>query len=105
MTNDVPFVTTQQPAASATPKQLSLEDQDAKDKARFHELKAKALEDKEIKALRDKADSATGDAGREAERAYDKALFKKVRELDPSISDYVDRLEKFTMKRLDGGAQ
>jgi hypothetical protein len=101
MTNDVPFVTTTAPA-SATPKVLSVEDQEAKDRARFHELKAQALADQAIKAMRDKADSMTGDAGREAERAYDKALFDKVRQIDPSISDYVDRLEKATMSRLDG---
>lgn len=102
MTNDVPFVNTTAPAASAAPKVLSVEDQEAKDRARFHELKAQALEDPAIKALREKADTTTGDAGREAMRAYDKALFDKVRKMDPSISDYVDRLEKATMSRLDG---
>lgn len=99
MTNDTPFV--QAPAAS-TPKPVSVEDQDAKDKARFHELRAQALQDPAIKALRDKADTTTGDAGKEAEKAYDKALFDKVKQLDPSVSDYVDRVEKFTLDRLNG---
>ena len=91
MTNVVPFVP---PAgASATPKPVSIDDEEANDRARFQELKAQVLQqDNDIKALRDKADSTTGDAGREAERAYDKALFNKVRAMDPSISDYVDRL-------------
>ena len=102
MTNDVPFVTTPVPSASARPPSISLEDQEAKDRTRFHELKAQALEDQDLKVLRDKADSLTGDGAREAEKEYDKALFKKVRAMDPSISDYIDRLETATMKRLDG---
>ncbi len=102
MTGEIPFVSTS-PAASATPKQLSLEDQEAKDRARYHELKAKALEDDGIKALKDKADNAAGD-DTEAEKAYNKALFKKLRSMDPSISDYIDRMEKATIKRIGGGA-
>jgi hypothetical protein len=54
--------------------------------------------------LRDKADNATSDdAEREAELEYNKALFKKLHAMDPSISDYIDRMEKATMKRLGGG--
>jgi hypothetical protein len=105
MTSDVPFVPTQTSPASTpaeTPKPVSLEEQEAKDKARYHEIKAKALEDSDLKALKEKADNATGDDERTAERAYNKALFKKLREIDPSISDYLDRMEKATMKRLGG---
>lgn len=100
MTSDIPFVPAQTPEPSATPKQLSIEDQEAKDKARFNELKAQAIQDPAIKALRDKADTLVGPAGKEAQRAYYKALFDKVRATDPSISGYVDRLEKFAMKRF-----
>lgn len=102
MTSDVPFVPAQTPEPSATAKQVSIEEQEAKDKARFNELKAQALEDPAIKALRDKADSLVGQAGKDAQRAYYKALFDKVRATDPSISDYVGRLEKFAMKRFEG---
>ena len=103
MNSQIPFVPEQTPAASATPRQISVEDQEAKDKARFNELRTQALEDPAIKALRDKADSLVGPAGKDAQRAYYKALFDKVRATDPSISDYVDRIEKFSMKRLDEG--
>lgn len=102
MTTEVPFVPPPAPPVSNTPEPISLEDQEAKDRARFHELKAQALQDPGLKTLKDKADNAAGDATRDAEKAYDKALFKKVREMDPSISDYLDRLEAATMKRLDG---
>jgi hypothetical protein len=103
MTGVVPFVPAQTPVRAATPRPISIEDQEAKDKARFNELKAQALQDPAIKALREKADTTAGEAGREAERTYDKALFDKVKQMDPSISDYVDRLEKYAMKRLEGG--
>ncbi len=105
MTNDVPFVPNQVPASTPveTTKTLSIEEQEAKDKARYHEIKAQALEDSDIKALKDKADNATGDDERTAEKAYNKALFKKLHTIDPSISDYIDRMEKATMKRIGGG--
>jgi hypothetical protein len=105
MTNDVPFVPAATPPPSDTAQApLSVEDQEAKDKARYHEIKAQALEDKEIKALKEKADNATSDdAEHEAELQYNKALFRKLRAMDPSISDYIDRMEKATMKRIGGG--
>jgi len=106
MTSEVPFVPNQAPATETveTPaKTLTIEEQEAKDKARYHEIKAKALEDSDLKALKEKADNATGDDEIPAEKAYNKALFKKLREIDPSISDYIDRMEKATMKRIGGG--
>ena len=106
MTNTVPFVPSPTPAVAKTPRPLSVEDQEAHDKARFTELKAQAVQDPAIKVLRDKATTSTGAAGRDAEKAYEKALFDKVRSMDPSISDYVDRLEKYALKRLeDTGSQ
>lgn len=101
MTNDVPFVPPATPAVVSVGKPISIEEQEAKDKARYHEIKAQALTDPEIKALKDKADNASTDAEqRAAEKNFDKALFKKMRTLDPSISDYIDRIEKATMKQI-----
>lgn len=74
------------------------------ERARYREIKAVALDDKEIKSLKEKADAATSDEDqRAASKAYYKALFNKMRTLDGSLSDYIDHMEKATYRRLDGG--
>ena len=103
MTSEVPFVPAATPAVVPTGKPLSIEEQEAKDRARYHEIKAQVLQDPEVKALKEKADNAGTDAEqRAAEKTFDKALFKKMRTLDPSISEYIDRVEKATMKQIGG---
>lgn len=73
----------------------------AQEKAKYDEARAKALEDAEVKALKEKADSAANEEeGRRALRAYNKALFSKIRRLDPSVKDRADSVEAGVMKRL-----
>jgi len=105
MTGDVPFVPTPAPENRNTVKPaIASGDDETKEKARYREIKAVALEDKEIKALKEKADAATSDDDMKAtSKAYYKTLFKKMRALDPSLSDHIDRMEKATMRKLDGG--
>jgi len=104
MTGEVPFVPTPAPQAQKAPEPLIPPTEDeAKMKARYREVKAAALNDKEIKALQDKADSASDQDQVAASKAYYKALFKKIRALDPTLSDHVDRMEKAMMRKLDGG--
>lgn len=102
MTNEVPFVPEATPEPEATPQTPTVEEDESKSKARYKELKAQILQDKDIQALKAKADAATSDdAQRDAAKAYYKALFKKMRAADPSIGDYLNRMEKAMMKRLD----
>lgn len=59
--------------------------------------RAKALEDAQVKALQDKADSAISEEEqRQATREYYKALFNKIRKIDPSLKERVDRMEALT---------
>jgi hypothetical protein len=81
-------------------------DADAIEKAKYDEVRVRALEDPRVKELKGKADEAlTDDEGRKALRAYNKALFQKMRSLDGSIKDRVDRMEAAVMKRLEGSGE
>ncbi|MEP6671017.1 MAG: hypothetical protein ABJF10_17790 [Chthoniobacter sp.] len=76
-------------------------DPEAKEKYRFEVAKAKANEDPQVKSLKAKADEATTDAdSRAALRAYNKALFEKVKKIDSGVSEWADRLEAAILKRL-----
>ncbi len=71
------------------------------DATRFRAAKARALEDPSLKDLKGKADSELNEA--EAHKAllnYNRALFQKIREVDPSVSDYSGRVEQSMTKRI-----
>lgn len=77
------------------------EESDAQEKERYDVAKAKAGEDAEIIKLKEKADGAvTDDEARKAQRAYNKALFNKIRSLDSSVKERADRIEAGIMRRL-----
>ncbi len=80
-------------------------DPDVLEKWKYDEAKARALEDADVADLKGKADAALNeDEGRKALRAYNRALFSKMRRVDPSIKERIDRIETSVMKRL-GGAE
>lgn len=71
------------------------------DAAKFKAVKSTALEDADIKALKTKADTTVDEA--EAHRTsieYNKALFRKIRSIEPSLGAYVESVEQAMMKRL-----
>ena len=71
------------------------------DLTKFRNAKSKALEDAHIKELKSKADSEVNEA--EAHKAlvnYNRALFQKIREVDPSVSDYAGKVEQSMTKRI-----
>ena len=71
------------------------------DATRFKAAKAQAMEDAHIKDLKSKADGEVDEG--EAHKAllnYNRALFQKIRELDPSVSDYSGKVEQSMTKRL-----
>ena len=76
-------------------------DADAVEKLKYDQAKAKAAADPKVHELRGKADLAPSeDESRKALRAYNKAMFKRMKEIDPSIKDRVDRMEAAVMSRL-----
>lgn len=71
------------------------------DATKYKNARAKALEDEQVKELKGKADSAIAeDEAHRASVSYNKALFRKIRQLDPSLDAYVDKLEEAMTKRL-----
>ena len=74
---------------------------EAAEKQKYDQAKAKAVADPKVQELRGKADlAATEDESRKALRAYNKAMFKRMKEIDPSIKEHVDRMEAAVMSRL-----
>jgi len=68
---------------------------------KYEAAKVKAAEDPEVKKMKEKADAApTEEDARKALRDYNKALFKRMREIDPSIKERVDRMETAVLNRL-----
>ena len=68
---------------------------------RFQEVKTKALADKKVQELQAKADNATGDEARPALRQYYKALYARMREIDPSLHERIQRTEAASLRRAD----
>jgi len=71
------------------------------DATRFKVAKAKALEDAHIKELKSKADGEVDEAAaHKALLNYNRALFQKIRDVDPSLSDYAGKVEQAMTKRI-----
>ena len=77
-------------------------DAETKEQYRFDMAKSKAIGDPQIKALKDKADlaEAADEESRAALRAHNKALFEKIKKIDPGVSERADALLKAMLKRL-----
>jgi len=101
LSNQVPFVGTE----NETPVSMVPDPADeAAEKAKYKTVRSQALEDSRILKLQDKSDSATtASEQKTASKAYYKALFNKMRELDPSLKERIDRMESATIKRIDEG--
>lgn len=77
-------------------------DPETAEKLRFDQAKAKATEDPQVIELKAKADGAVSDEdARSAQRAYNKALFSRMRKIDGSIDARIDQMEAAVLKRLD----
>ena len=71
------------------------------DGTKFKNAKAKALEDAKVVELKSKADGEVDEAAAaKAAAAYNRALFQKIREVDPSVSDYATKVEQALTKRV-----
>ena len=77
-------------------------DPETKEKFRFDQAKAKASEDPEVKELKASADgAATEEEAHTAQRAYNKALFRKMRKIDGTLDERINQMEAAILKRLD----
>jgi hypothetical protein len=84
------------------PKPAKLDTENMDESTKYQTAKAVALEDAGIKDLKAKADGAISDSeAHSASVAYNRALFRKIREIEPSLDGDVDRLESAMMKRLN----
>jgi hypothetical protein len=71
------------------------------EQVRYDQAKAKAKADPEVKALKAKADQATDDAtARATSEAYNRTLFRKMKQLDRSISDRADLVEAAILRKI-----
>ena len=71
------------------------------DMTKFKTAKAHALEDAHLRDLKIKADSELNES--EAHKAllnYNRALFQKIREIDPTVSDYAGKVEQSMTRRI-----
>lgn len=94
-----PFVPT--PAAPG-PDVESEADHDAQERTKFNAVKAKALEDDSVLGLKEKMDTASSaDEQAKASKVFYKALYNKMRNLDPSLKERIDRMQALTSKRLE----
>lgn len=86
--------------ASTPPAKLDLTGMD--DGAKFKAVKAQAAEDPEVKDLKSKADGEVDDAAaQKALSAYNRALFRKIREIEPSVTAFSERVEASMTKRVN----
>lgn len=87
------------PAKIAQPEKPDLSKLD--EPARYQAAKEIALKDEALLTLKTKADSTTDtDEAKRASLAYNRALFRKIRDTEPSLDAYVDRLEQAVLKRM-----
>lgn len=92
-----PAKTSSKSKITATAPILTGEDNPIK----FRAAKVVAMEDPTIKELKSKSDSEVNeDEAQKAVAAYNRALFKKIREIDPSVSEYADKVEQSMTKRI-----
>ncbi len=72
---------------------------DAQKETRYRQAETKALEDRSVREWKKKAhDAKTDEDQQKAMREYQKALFKKMRELDGAIKERVDQAEAAKLK-------
>jgi hypothetical protein len=100
MSSQVPFVPAPTPSEPVVETKSPAEIE-ADEESHFQAAKAKAMQDADILDLQSKADSATGDDLQPAEKRYYRALYDKMRDIDPSIKDRIDRTEAATMRRVE----
>jgi len=74
------------------------------DKARYQKVRRQAASDASVAEMGAKLNAMpAGEAQRKAARAYSSALFSKMRQIDPSQTEWFNRMEAATQRRIDAG--
>lgn len=72
------------------------------EQARYDVAKARAKQDPEVKTLKAQADQATNeDAARRTSVAYNRTLFRKMRQIDRSLTPRIDLVEAAILRRIN----
>jgi hypothetical protein len=88
------------PKRKATPSKAASKDSSSEDE-RFTIARKTASEDPKVKELREKADQAKNeDSGSKAMRAYLRALYGKMRALEPSLEERINLTEAAALKAV-----
>jgi hypothetical protein len=78
------------------------EKQRQEQKTRYYSVKVKADKDDDLVELQDKADKAKNDeAKRQALRQYYDLLAKRMKKIDPSLSEWIDTMHSAYLRRLE----
>ncbi len=101
MNSQVPFVPPAEKPEEPVVETKTPAEEEAEETSHFVAAKAKALADERVQDLQSKADSATGDEAKAATRRYYRALYEKMREIDPTLKDRIDRTEEATLRRVE----
>jgi len=100
MTGQVPFVPPPEKPEGPVVETKTPAEEEAEESSRFQAAKTKALQDQHLQDLQSKADSATGDDAKAATRRYYRALYDKMRDIDPGLKDRIDRTEAASLRRV-----
>ena len=88
------------PASSATGETAS--DGQNNEERRYQEIKARAKADPVVQSLKAKSEAAATEAeSRAAAISYNRALFRKVRELDGSLAERAELVENAIIRRIN----
>ncbi len=103
MTSQIPFVAPEEKEKPEAPlvETKTPAEEEAEETSHLQAAKAKALQDQRIQDLQSKADATTGDEAKTATRRYYRALYEKMRQIDPSLKDRIDRTEEATLRRVE----
>ena len=72
------------------------------DERRFQTAMEKAKADPRLQDLKAKADNAlTDEEARKAATAYNRALFRRIRDIDNSVTDRANAIEEAILRRIE----
>ena len=83
-----------EPAPKSKPVKQPVQMTEGQKEAHFRDVQARAMEDRSVHAWKQKAhDATTSEEQQAAMREYRKALYEKMRKIDPALKDDVDKAE------------
>jgi hypothetical protein len=85
------------------PDSVSTIQADLDEERRYQEVKAKAANDPELRKLKLKSDTAVTETdARESLIAYNRALFRKIAQLDPALKERAESVQNAILRMIGG---